>query len=72
LEDLKDLENIAISLLKSYIDKLDKREKGGFEKDIITYKPAGEQLSLFRLASDKVEYYTLTVPVRDKRSIEND
>jgi hypothetical protein len=71
LEDLKDLENIAISLLKSYIDKLDKREKGRFEKDIITYKPAGEQLSLFRLASDKVEYYTLTVPVRDKRSIEN-
>jgi superfamily II DNA or RNA helicase len=71
LEDLKDLENIAISLLKSYIDKLDKREKGKFEKDIITYKPAGEQLSLFRLASDKVEYYTLTVPVRDKRSIEN-
>jgi hypothetical protein len=71
LEDLKDLENIAISLLKSYIDKLDKREKGKFEKDIITYKPAGEQLSLFRLASDKVEYYKLTVPVRDKRSIEN-
>jgi hypothetical protein len=71
LEDLKDLENIAISLLKSYIDKLDKREKGKFEKDTITYKPAREQLSLFRLASDKVEYYTLTVPVKDQRSIEN-
>jgi hypothetical protein len=70
LEDLEDLENIAISLLKSYIDKLDKREKGRFEKDIITYKPAGEQLSLFRLASDKVEYYTLTVPVKDQGSIE--
>jgi hypothetical protein len=62
LEGLKDLENIAISLLKSYIDKFYKREKGRFEKDIITYKPAGEQLSLFKLASDKVEYYTLTVP----------
>lgn len=70
LEDLENLENIAISLLKSYIDKLDKREKGRFEKDIITYKPAGEQLSLFRLASDKVEYYTLTVSVEDQRSIE--
>jgi hypothetical protein len=43
LEDLKDLENIAISLLKSYTDKFYKREKGGFEKDIITYKPAGER-----------------------------
>lgn len=71
LKDLKNLENIAISLLKSYIDKLDRREKGRYEKDIITYKPAGEQLSLFRLASDRVEYYTLTVPVKDQRSIEN-
>jgi Type III restriction enzyme, res subunit. len=70
LEDLKNLENIAISLLKSYIDKLDKREKGRFEKDLITYKPAGKQLSLFRLASDKVEYYTLTVPARDLKLIE--
>jgi hypothetical protein len=70
LEDLKDLENIAISLLKSYIDKLDKREKGKFEKDIITYKPAGEQLSLFRLASDKVEYYKLTVPADKSKLIE--
>jgi hypothetical protein len=70
LEDLKNLENIAISLLKSYIDKLDKREKGKFEKDIITYKPAGEQLSLFRLASDKVEYYTLTVPADKSKLIE--
>jgi superfamily II DNA or RNA helicase len=71
LKDLRDLENIAISLLKSYIDKFYKREKGRFEKDIITYKPAGKQLSLFKLASDKVEYYTLTVPVKDQRSIEN-
>lgn len=77
LEDLRDLENIAISLLKSYIDKFYKREKGKFEKDIITYKPAGEQLGLFRLASDKVEYYTLTVPARDlkieklKKLVEN-
>jgi hypothetical protein len=70
LEDLRDLENIAISLLKSYIDKLDKREKGKFEKGIITYKPAGEQLSLFRLASDKVEYYTLTVPADKSKLIE--
>jgi hypothetical protein len=70
LEDLKNLENIAISLLKSYIDKFYKREKGKFEKDIITYKPAREQLSLFRLASDKVEYYTLTVRVSDQESIE--
>jgi hypothetical protein len=70
LEDLEGLENIAISLLKSYIDKFYKKEKGRFEKDIITYKPAGEQLSLFRLASDKVEYYTLTVPVKDQKSIE--
>jgi superfamily II DNA or RNA helicase len=70
LEDLKDLENIAISLLKSYIDKFYKREKGKFEKDIITYKPAGEQLSLFRLASDKVEYYTLTVPADKSKLIE--
>lgn len=70
LKDLENLENIAISLLKSYIDKFYKREKGRFEKDIITYKPAGEQLSLFRLASDKVEYYTLTVSVKDQRSIE--
>jgi superfamily II DNA or RNA helicase len=70
LEDLRDLENIAISLLKSYIDKLDKREKGKFEKDIITYKPAGEQLSLFRLASDKVEYYKLTVPADKSKLIE--
>jgi len=70
LEDLEDLENIAISLLKSYIDKFYKREKGRFEKDIITYKPAGKQLSLFKLASDKVEYYTLTVPVKDQKSIE--
>lgn len=70
LEDLKNLENIAISLLKSYIDKFYKREKGRFEKDIITYKPAGKQLSLFKLASDKVEYYTLTVPVKDQKSIE--
>jgi hypothetical protein len=70
LEDLKNLENVAISLLKSYIDKLDKREKGRFEKDIITYKPAGKQLSLFRLASDKVEYYTLTVPADKSKLIE--
>lgn len=70
LKNLENLENIAISLLKSYIDKFYKREKGRFEKDIITYKPAGEQLSLFRLASDKVEYYTLTVSVKDQRSIE--
>jgi hypothetical protein len=70
LKDLRDLESIAISLLKSYIDKFYRREKGKFEKDIITYKPAGEQLSLFRLASDKVEYYTLTVPVKDQGSIE--
>ena len=70
LEDLKNLENIAISLLKSYIDKFYKREKGKFEKDIITYKPAGKQLSLFRLASDKVEYYTLTVPADESKLIE--
>jgi superfamily II DNA or RNA helicase len=70
LEDLKNLENIAISLLKSYIDKFYKREKGRFEKDIITYKPAGKQLSLFRLASDKVEYYTLTVPAKEQKLIE--
>jgi hypothetical protein len=70
LKDLKDLENIAISLLKSYIDKFYKREKGRFEKDIITYKPAREQLSLFRLASDKVEYYTLTVPAEKSKLIE--
>jgi superfamily II DNA or RNA helicase len=70
LEDLKNLENIAISLLKSYIDKFYKREKGKFEKDIITYKPAREQLSLFRLASDKVEYYTLTVPAKESKLIE--
>ncbi len=70
LEDLKSLENIAISLLKSYIDKFYKREKGRFEKDIITYKPAGEQLSLFRLASDKMEYYTLTVPADKSKLIE--
>ena len=69
LEDLEDLENIAISLLKSYIDKFYKREKGRFEKDIITYKPAREQLSLFRLASDKVEYYTLTVPADKSKLI---
>jgi hypothetical protein len=70
LEDLKNLENIAISLLKSYIDRFYKREKGKFEKDIITYKPAREQLSLFRLASDKVEYYTLTVPADKSKLIE--
>jgi superfamily II DNA or RNA helicase len=70
LKDLKNLENIAISLLKSYIDKFYKREKGRFEKDIITYKPAGEQLSLFRLASDKVEYYKLTVPAQEQKLIE--
>ncbi len=70
LKDLKNLENIAISLLKSYIDKFYKREKGRFEKDIITYKPAGEQLSLFRLASDKVEYYTLSVPAKEQKLIE--
>jgi hypothetical protein len=70
LKDLKNLENIAISLLKSYIDKFYRREKGRYEKDIITYKPAGEQLSLFRLASDKVEYYTLTVPANESKLIE--
>ena len=70
LEDLKNLENMAISLLKSYIDKFYKREKGRFEKDIITYKPAGKQLSLFRLASDKVEYYTLTVPADESKLLE--
>jgi superfamily II DNA or RNA helicase len=70
LEDLEDLENIAISLLKSYIDKFYKREKGRFEKNVITYKPAREQLSLFRLASDKVEYYTLTVPAGESKLIE--
>jgi hypothetical protein len=70
LKDLKNSENIAISLLKSYIDKFYKREKGRFEKDIITYKPAREQLSLFRLASDKVEYYTLTVPADKSKLIE--
>jgi hypothetical protein len=70
LEDLKNLENIAISLLKSYIDRFYKREKGRFERDIITYKPAGKQLSLFRLASDKVEYYTLTVPADKSKLIE--
>jgi len=70
LEDLRNLENIAISLLKSYIDKFYKREKGRFEKDIITYKPAREQLSLFRLASDKVEYYKLTVPAEKSKLIE--
>jgi len=70
LKDLKNLENIAISLLKSYIDKFYKREKGRFEKDIITYKPAREQLSLFRLASDKVEYYTLTLPAKEQKLIE--
>ncbi|AHE95511.1 type III restriction endonuclease subunit R [Thermocrinis ruber] len=70
LKGLKNLENIAISLLKSYIDKFYKREKGRFEKDIITYKPAGEQLSLFRLASDIVEYYKLTVPAKEQRLIE--
>jgi hypothetical protein len=66
LEDLKDLENIAISLLKSYIDKFYKREKGKFEKDIIIYKPAGEQLNLLKSASDKVEYYKLTVPAQEQ------
>lgn len=70
LKGLKNLENIAISLLKSYIDKFYKTEKGRFEKDIITYKPAGEQLSLFRLASDRVEYYTLTVPADESKLLE--
>ena len=70
LKDLKNLENIAISLLKSCIDKLDKREKGRFEKDIITYKLAGKQLSLFKLAFDRVEYYTLTVPAKEQKLIE--
>jgi hypothetical protein len=66
LKDLKNLENIAISLLKSYIDKFYKREKGKFEKDIIIYKPAGEQLNLLKSASDKVEYYKLTVPAQEQ------
>jgi hypothetical protein len=70
LEDLKNLENIAISLLKSYIDKFYKREKGKFEKGIITYKPAGEQLNLLKSASDKVEYYKLTVPAQEQKLIE--
>jgi superfamily II DNA or RNA helicase len=70
LKDLKNLENIAISLLKNYIDKFYKREKGKFEKDIITYKPAGEQLNLVKSASDKVEYYKLTVPAQEQKLIE--
>ncbi|MCC6012209.1 restriction endonuclease subunit R, partial [Candidatus Caldipriscus sp.] len=70
LKDLKNLENIAISLLKSYIDRFYKREKGKFEKDIITYKPAGEQLNLVKSASDKVEYYKLTVPAEKSELIE--
>ena len=70
LKDLKNLENIAISLLKSYIDRFYKREKGKFEKDIITYKPAGEQLNLLKSASDKVEYYKLTVPAQEQKLIE--
>jgi hypothetical protein len=70
LKDLKNLENIAISLLKSYIDRFYKREKGKFEKDIITYKPAGEQLNLVKSASDKVEYYKLTVPAQEQKLIE--
>jgi hypothetical protein len=70
LKDLKNLENIAISLLKSYIDRFYKREKGKFEKDIITYKPAGEQLNLLKSTSDKVEYYKLTVPAQEQKLIE--
>jgi superfamily II DNA or RNA helicase len=70
LKDLKNLENIAISLLKIYIDRFYKREKGKFEKDIITYKPAGEQLNLLKSASDKVEYYKLTVPAQEQKLIE--
>ena len=70
LKDLKNLENIAIFLLKSYIDRFYKREKGKFEKDIITYKPAGEQLNLVKSASDKVEYYKLTVPAQEQKLIE--
>jgi len=70
LKDLKNLENIAISLLKNYIDRFYKREKGKFEKDIITYKPAGEQLNLLKSSSDKVEYYKLTVPAQEQKLIE--
>ncbi|MFZ8832640.1 MAG: restriction endonuclease subunit R, partial [Candidatus Caldipriscus sp.] len=70
LKDLKNLENIAISLLKNYIDRFYKREKGKFEKDIITYKPAGEQLNLSKSSSDKVEYYKLTVPAQEQKLIE--
>ncbi len=69
LEGIKKIEEIAILLIKGYIDRFYKKHKGKFETENFTYVSTGEQLSLF--ASDKpIGYYTVYVDKNKKQLIE--
>lgn len=65
-EALDKIHDIAVLLLKGYIEKFYNKKLGEFERKNLTYKKAGEQLSLF-LNQEPVEYYTVYVDKRDKR-----
>jgi superfamily II DNA or RNA helicase len=67
-QSLEKIEEIAILLLKGYIDKFYRKQKGLFEKDKLTYKKAGEQLELFKnVTNGTYEYYTVCISKNNKK-----
>jgi hypothetical protein len=66
-QSLEKIEEIAILLLKGYIDKFYRKQKGIFEKEKLTYKKAGEQLELFK--NETYEYYTVHINKKKRNLI---
>lgn len=64
-EDLRKLEDIAILLIKGYIDRFYRKYRGRFETNTLKYTAAGEQLKIF-VSEKPVEYYTIQVDKMDK------
>jgi len=66
--DLQRIEDIALDLLKGYMDKFYKKHKGKFETDNIKCVTAGEALSSF--ASEMTEYYTVYIKKNQRQLID--
>jgi hypothetical protein len=69
-EALDKIQEIAVLLLKGYIEKFYNKKLGEFERKNLTYRKAGEQLSLFS-KQETVEYYTVYVDKRKQKLIQD-
>jgi len=74
VRDIKDLERIeetTILLLKGYIDKFYKKQKGEYELSYYKYKSIQYQLPFLRDDKDKIDYYKVYIDKdKNKETIE--